>query len=81
MQWFDGDYLHQEREDAPNLDSPYKADEMQLIRPKWTGARYLKDSKTLNEPTIVQVNIPHTVHNYSTKTRVVLAIRFTPDIK
>lgn len=81
MQWFDGDYIHQEREDIPDLASPYKADEMQLIRPKWVGTRYLKDSKTIDAPTIVQVNIPHVVHNYSEKTRVVLAIRFTPDIK
>jgi len=81
MQWFDGEYIHQEREDTPNLASPFKADEMQLIRPKWTGARYLKDSKIIDQPTVVQVNIPHVVHNYSEKTRVVLAIRFTPDIK
>lgn len=81
MQWFDGDYIHQEREDAPDLTSLYKADEMQVIRPKWIGDRYLKDSKIIISPIVVQVNIPHTVHNYSTKTRVVLAVRFTPDIE
>ena len=81
MQWFNGDYISQEREDTPDPTSPCKADEMQLIRPKWIGDRYLKDSIIITEPTVIQVNIPHTVHNYSTKTRVVLAVRFTPDIE
>ncbi len=40
----------------------------------------LKSSANILEPTIVQINIPHQVKNYSNKTRVVLAVRFTPDI-
>jgi hypothetical protein len=80
MLWYDGDYEHQERTDPPDLTSPLKADEMQVIRPKWVGAKNLKDSRLIKEPTIVQINIPHVVHNYSDKTRVVLAVRFTPDV-
>lgn len=81
MEWYDGEYLHQERDDTLDLTSIFKADEMQVIRPKWVGARNLKDSTLVSTPLVVQINIPHVVHNYSEKTRVVLAVRFTPDIE
>lgn len=81
MLWYDGEYIPEVRETAPNTTSLFVADEMQHLRPKWTGIRNLKDSVIINSPTIVQINIPHQVINYSNKTRVVLAIRLTPDIK
>lgn len=80
MEWFDGDYTPTIRSESKDDSSPLKADEMQLLRPVWTGNKYIKDSKNIVCPTIVKINIPHTVHNYSNKTRVVLAVRFTPDI-
>lgn len=80
MEWYEGNYIPKERQDKPNTDSQFVADEMQHLRPEWLGERKLKSSANILEPTIVQINIPHQVKNYSNKTRVVLAVRFTPDI-
>jgi hypothetical protein len=80
MEWFEGEYIPTERQDKPNLTSVFIADEMQHLRPKWVGERRLKDSAIISSPTIVQINIPHQVQNHSKNTRVVLAVRFTPDI-
>lgn len=80
MRWYAGEYEHIINPKPFDATSIFVADEMQKVLPKWTGNRYLEDSKFISTPTIVKINTPHEVVNYSNKTRVFLAIRFTPDI-
>lgn len=81
MFWFDGEYeIVINEEDTTIQDPKLVADNAQYLRPKWTGEKILKDSTYIDLPTAVRITVPHQVINHSNNTRVMLAIRFTPDI-
>lgn len=50
------------------------------LEPAWHGEMHTLDSVAVDQPTIVKINVPHQVINHSSKRRLVLSLRFTPDI-
>lgn len=71
MAWFDGDYVLKETANGQGLG---------YLAPDWKGEYQIITSVAIDRPTIVKINIPHQVINHSDKRRLVLSMRFYPDI-
>jgi hypothetical protein len=46
----------------------------------WDEEQQIQESIVVDRPTIVKIDIPHQVINHSDKRRLMLSVRFTPDI-
>jgi len=53
---------------------------LKLLKIKWKEEPKVIERALINEPTIVQVNVPHNVENLSDQQRLMLSIRFVPDL-
>jgi hypothetical protein len=71
MHWYDGDYTL--IEDKTEEALPY----LKII---WNSAPHTLASAVIDRPTVVKVDVPHSVYNHSTEHRVILSLRFDPDI-
>jgi hypothetical protein len=47
----------------------------------WETEPSLANWKIIDTPTLVKINIPHHIENLSDLPRLMLSVRFTPDIK
>ena len=71
MSWYDGDY---------KLSVTTKPGGLPYLNVDWNSDPVEVASKIMFEPALVRVNIPHSVKNYSNQARMLLSIRFTPDL-
>lgn len=71
MHWYNGDYTLTEQKTEEAL---------QYLKLTWNSPPVIIDSAVIDTPTIVKVDIPHNVHNHSPKHRLILSLRFVPDI-
>lgn len=72
MSWYGGDYDLVESNNGQGLG---------YLKLDWKGEMSLLGSVSVDRPTIVKIDIPHQVINHSTKRRLVLSLRFSPDIR
>jgi hypothetical protein len=71
MFWYDGDYTL----------SMNTSDTIKYLKITWQTGPVVAIEKIINKPTIVKVNIPHHIENRSDLPRLMLSVRFTPDIQ
>jgi hypothetical protein len=71
MNWYNGEYELVENKTKEGL---------KLLKIKWKEEPKVIERALINEPTIVQVNVPHNVENLSDQQRLMLSIRFVPDL-
>jgi hypothetical protein len=69
--WYNGQYMLESRED-PGMP---KYLELQWLAEKEEAYRCV-----IRQPTLVRINIPHHVINYSDQSRFMLSVRFDPDL-
>ena len=86
MVWWGGEFDVSTISNAPDYDSGFKPEtrtdvrKLNSLQLTWHGDKHLIDRVVVDEPTIVKVDIPHQVINSSDKVRMLLAVRFTPDL-
>jgi len=86
MLWWGGKFDVSTIPNAPDYDSGFKPEtptdvkKLNSLQLTWHGDKHLIDRVVVDEPTIVRVDIPHQVINSSNKVRMLLAVRFTPDL-
>lgn len=71
MSWYGGEY---------DLVKTANGQGLGYLEPAWRGEMVLLESVNVDRPTIVKVNIPHQVINHSENRRLILSLRFSPDI-
>jgi hypothetical protein len=71
MHWYNGDYVL--TEDKTEEALPY-------LKITWNSAPHILASAVIDQPTVVKVDIPHSVYNHSNEHRIILSLRFDPDI-
>lgn len=71
MHWYNGDYTLEEKMTTENL---------RHLKIKWNSDPELICSKIIDVPCIVKVDTPHNVENLGDKQRLILSIRFKPDL-
>lgn len=71
MNWYTGDY---------NLTETKTNEGLALLKINWKGDPIVVERTIVDVPTIVQVNIPHNVENQTDKRRLMLSLRFVPDL-
>ena len=71
MHWYRGDYI---------LEEKMTLEKLKHLKIKWSSDPELVFSKTIDAPCIVKVDTPHNVENLGNKHRLILSIRFTPDL-
>ncbi|CAB4241900.1 hypothetical protein UFOVP71_438 [uncultured Caudovirales phage] len=71
MFWYDGEYTL-----SMNTSVTIK-----YLKITWQSGPTLAAEALINKPTIVRVNIPHHIENRSDNPRLMLSVRFTPDIQ
>ena len=71
MNWYNGDYTLEEKMTTENLKH---------LKIKWNGEPELVCSKIIDVPCIVKVDAPHNAENLGNKHRLILSIRFNPDL-
>ncbi len=71
MMWYDGEYYL--------TKSPYKT--IKYLKLNWTKGPNLVCKKIINKPTLVKIDIPHHIENQSDSPRLMLSVRFSPDIQ
>ena len=70
MKWYSGEFYL--------TKSPYKT--IKYLKINWTSEPTLAVTKIINKPTLVKINIPHHIENQSDQPRLMLSVRFNPDI-
>jgi hypothetical protein len=70
MMWYSGDFYL--------TKSP--SNTIKYLKINWTTEYKLAATKIINKPTLVCINIPHHIENQSDSPRLMLSVRFTPDI-
>jgi hypothetical protein len=86
MVWWGGKFDVSTISNAPDYDNGFKPEtrtdvkKLNSLQLTWHGDKHLIDRVVVDEPTIVKVDIPHQVINSSNKVRMLLAVRFTPDL-
>lgn len=70
MYWYNGVYHLSE---SPNKTIKY-------LQINWETEPSLANWKVIDTPTLVKINIPHHIENQSELPRLMLSVRFTPDI-
>lgn len=71
MHWYNGEYTLEEKVTSENLKH---------LKIKWVDDPELVYSKIIDTPCIVKVDTPHNVENLGNKHRLILSIRFNPDL-
>ena len=71
MVWYSGDYSLEAKSNKIGLPS---------LHLNWQSTPYIIASTTLDGPTIVKVDVPHTVINSSSSPRCLLSLRFSPEL-
>ena len=71
MQWFAGSYYLSES----NVET------IKYLKINWTSPVEVAATKIINRPTIVKINVPHHIENHSDAPRLMLSVRFTPDLR
>lgn len=71
MYWYNGEYYL----------SKSKMINLKYLQINWTTEPSLACRKIINKPTLVKINVPHHIENLSTEPRLMLSVRFTPDIQ
>jgi hypothetical protein len=71
MKWYDGKY------ELEVISTPTGLDYLGLT---WLDGPREIESIKIDKPTLIYANIPHTVVNYSDAPRVLLSLRFDPDL-
>jgi len=71
MIWFSGDYILQPAVNPSNIRYQHIT---------WNDGPHALVSKIIDTPTIVKVNVPHRVINHSDQRRLMLSVRFSPDL-
>jgi len=71
MMWYSGDFY---------LTSS-QGDTIKYLKINWTSEHNVAATKIINRPTIVKINVPHHIENHSDAPRLMLSIRFTPDLR
>ncbi len=71
MQWFGGTYTKEVK--TMNKGNP-------AYHLTWETDPVLLESEIIDKPTLVYVDIPHDVVNYSREPRIVLSLRFSPTL-
>ena len=71
MHWYKGSYT---------LEEGMTSEKLKHLKIVWNGEPELAVSKIIDSPCIVRVNTPHNVENLSDQYRLILSIRFTPDL-
>jgi len=80
MVWYDGEYTAIENSKPP-LNLATNGPRTKYLELSWKGDPMLLDHVVINCPMLVRINIPHQVVNNSENRRVMLSLRFTPDIE
>lgn len=71
MNWYDGEY---------ELEEDKTKEGLKLLKIEWKEEPKIIERALINEPTLVKVNVPHNVENLSNQQRLMLSIRFVPDL-
>jgi len=71
MIWFKGDYILEPAINESNIGYQHI---------NWSNGPHFLASKIIDTPTIVKVDIPHQVINHTNERRLMLSVRFTPDL-
>jgi hypothetical protein len=71
MIWYTGTYTYIPATNKSNI---------KFLQLQWQGELPKLNSRIIDIPTIVKVDIPHSVVNHSDKRRLMLSVRFTPDL-
>jgi len=71
MNWYDGAY---------DLVEDKTKEGLKLLKIHWKEEPKIIERALINEPTLVKVNVPHNVENLSNQQRLMLSIRFVPDL-
>jgi hypothetical protein len=71
MSWYDGEYYL--------TKSPHNT--IKYLKLNWTSGPNLVCKKIINKPTLVKINVPHHIENQSNMPRLMLSVRFSPDIQ
>jgi hypothetical protein len=71
MSWYNGEYYL--------TKSPHNT--IKYLKLNWTTGPDLVCKKIINKPTLVKINVPHHIENQSDFPRLMLSVRFTPDIQ
>ncbi len=71
MFWYGGEYFL--------TKSPHNT--IKYLKLNWTSGPTLECQKIIDKPTLVKINIPHHIENQSDKPRLMLSVRFNPDIQ
>ena len=71
MNWYSGEYTLSETKTPEGLA---------LLKINWNCDPAIIESTVVDVPTIVKVNTPHNVDNRSNKHRLMLSIRWIPDL-
>jgi hypothetical protein len=71
MHWYSGDYI---------LEEKMTTEKLRHLKIKWNSEPALVFSKVIDVPCIVKVDTPHNVENLGDKHRLILSIRFKPDL-
>ena len=71
MNWYKGAY---------DLVEDKTKEGLKLLKIEWKEEPEIIERALINQPTIVRVNVPHNVENLSDQQRLMLSIRFVPDL-
>lgn len=71
MNWYGGEYF---------LSETKTKEDLMYLKLNWKEEPKVVYSEVINSPTIVKVNIPHNVENMMDKHRLILSIRYVPDL-
>jgi hypothetical protein len=71
MYWYSGEYYL----------TKSKMNNLKYLQINWTTEPSLACRKVITKPTLVKINVPHHIENLSDSPRLMLSIRFNPDIQ
>lgn len=71
MTWYHGEYELEEAESSSKI---------KYLKLNWFDEPVIKNTAVIDSPTIVKIDVPHRVINLDDDLRIVLSIRYSPDI-
>jgi len=73
MTWYSGDY---------SIKETASASKVKYLKISWRGDSepFIKDVVVIDSPTIVRIDVPHSVINLCNDSRIIISIRYSPDI-
>jgi hypothetical protein len=73
MSWYTGEY-------KINLKTDDKVTNLPYLILDWNNSPVVADTALIDSPVIVHIGTPHSVVNQSDQTRMILSVRFSPDL-